>query len=386
MKNTINNTIDIRNFNKKKILKYLVEHDCTTKKELSLMVDLSFATVSNLSNQLIEAGLVLIDSYQKSEGGRNASLLSINDNHCYIAIRILSKHSIEIGVVTLRKQIIYSKVLYSNESFGVQAFVSACSEGVLACKEQLGIKPYNIIGVGVALPGIVDKDTEKFMNSTIPELEGQPLIKMLEDELKYPVFGENESNLLALALAVNSEDGELLADSIYLHLDDGLGIGIVCNGKLLKGSHAMGSEINHMPIGTRNRTCYCGQKCCVETELSLSGFLEQYQSMIGIETSWETFCINLLNNQEEATIVANENGTLLGKLISILDSIFDPVNIYVGGSVVSIFDQLYPSLIQEYRVRLSVVKGKELRIFPCVDYEKLMLIGCADLVFDKWNP
>lgn len=386
MKDNINNNLDIRNYNKKKILKYLIDHDCTTKKTLSIKVDLSFATVSNLSNQLIESGFIMIDSYQKSEGGRNASLLSINDSNCYIAVRILSKSSIEVGVVTLRKQIIFSEVINSEVSFDAQEFVAACSKGVLACKEQLGKNSDNIIGVGVALPGIVEKDTEKLMNSTIPELEGQPIIKMLEDELKYPVFGENESNLLALAIAVNSDDSELLADSIYLHMDDGLGIGIVCNGKLLKGSHAMGSEINHMPIGTRNRTCYCGQKSCVETELSLPGFVESYESIIGNETTWEDFCSNLLNNQEEATIVANETGRLLGKLISILDSIFDPVNIYIGGRAVSIFDQLYPTLKDEYRVRLSAVKEKELIISPCINYEKLMLIGCADLVFDKWNP
>lgn len=47
----------------------------------------------------------------------------------------------------------------------------------------------------------------------------------------------------------------ILPDTIYIHLDEGLGIGIICNGSLLTGSHNRGGEINHMPLGEKDRLC-----------------------------------------------------------------------------------------------------------------------------------
>lgn len=75
MDNIINSAAQIRHNNKKKILNYLMMHDCVTKKEIAMQTDLSPATVSNLSNQLIEDGFILVSSYQNQVVGEMQDFL-----------------------------------------------------------------------------------------------------------------------------------------------------------------------------------------------------------------------------------------------------------------------------------------------------------------------
>lgn len=107
MDNIINSAAQIRHNNKKKILNYLMMHDCVTKKEIAMKTDLSPATVSNLSNQLIEDGFILVSSYQKSSGGRNAGLLTIKNNRkYYLALRIIDEFQVEAALISFEKEIV----------------------------------------------------------------------------------------------------------------------------------------------------------------------------------------------------------------------------------------------------------------------------------------
>ena len=94
------------------------------------------------------------------------------------------------------------------------------------------------------------------LNSTIAFLEDKPVVTELQHRIKYPVTGANESNILALALATQENRDTLLQDTIYLHVDEGLGIGIICNGSLLTGSHNQGGEISHMPVSYTHLDVY----------------------------------------------------------------------------------------------------------------------------------
>ena len=76
---------------------------------------------------------------------------------------------------------------------------------------------------------------------------------------------------------------------------------------------------------------------------------------------------------------------MLGQLITVLDSLFDPTAFYLGGKIAIFFDQIAPYIFKEYRKHLVIKKDKELNLYPCKDYEKLLAEGCADLVFDHWD-
>ena len=139
-------------------------------------------------------------------------------------------------MITFEKEIVKS-FFVSVKDNSMSGMMEACEAGISRCMEGEPDFQGEILGVGVALPGSVDMDKGILFNSTIAFLEDKPVVTELQHRIKYPVTGANESNILALALATQENRDTLLQDTIYLHVDEGLGIGIICNGSLLTGSH-----------------------------------------------------------------------------------------------------------------------------------------------------
>lgn len=384
MDNIISNAAEIRYHNKKRILKYLLAHDGVSKKEIALNTDLSPATVSNLSNQLMRDGFLSVSAFQKSSGGRNAGLLTIKHNHkYYLALRLLDETMVEAALISFEKDIVNSFFVSVKEQ-SREGIMQACEAAAGKCLEEAEKEGGGILGVGAALPGIVVKEQGILLNSTIPYLEGQPVISELQQRIHYPVTGANESNILALTLAEQHNKSTLLHGTIYLHLDEGLGIGIICNGGLLIGSHNRGGEISHIPIGNKGLLCKCGQKGCAETELSLQGFLSDYGERANVSVSWEEFCRDVKSGLPEAGRVVEEKGKVLGRLFAVLDSLFDPICFYLGGRGVELFEEMSRPIQNEFRIRQFIEKDKSLNLLPCYDYDRLLMKGCADLVFDSF--
>jgi predicted NBD/HSP70 family sugar kinase len=199
------------------------------------------------------------------------------------------------------------------------------------------------------------------INSTNELYENQPLKDMFEKAFGLPAYIENESNLLAVAAALYDPKGSKTKDLIYLFIGEGLGTGIITNGSLVTGSKGLGGEISHIPIGCRGFKCYCGNEGCIETELTIEGFLKKYcgqefQSCNNESQLWENFISQIESGDIRAMDVVEENGRLFGKLISILSNIFDPKIVYLGGITERIFEQLYPHMIEETRKRIGPIK------------------------------
>lgn len=384
MSKIIRKTADIRNQNKKTILKYMLTNDLVTQKDLASKVNLSVATISNLTTQLIQDGILKISSYQDSEGGKRAGLLSaIEDGRYILAIQFSRKNTVDIQVMTLKKQVVQSLNEKVDPPYDADAVFRACERGVKKCEEIVPDLRAKNLGVGIALPGIIEKQTGILINSTLVELENQPIIKELQERLHYNVYAENESNLLALALSSDPDEFVEKKDIVYLHIDDGLGVGIICNGELLCGSHGLGGEINAVPL-------VFGQMhsgISLEQNLRISSFISAYEEQTNMENiSFPEFVVATMDqNNDAAQRILSEKGYLLGQLIMILDSLFDPEAFYLGGKIALLFNRLYSYIMESFDKNSVIKKDKKLNLYLCKDYERLLEEGCADLVFDHWN-
>lgn len=383
---TVTNAAEIRQNNKKKILHYLVEHDGISKKEIERQTELSAATVSNLCNQLMQDGFLSVASLQKSSGGRNASLLTVQNNHkYYLALRIIDETMVDVALLSFDKVIARNFFVKAAE-VTMQGILNAWVEGISKCLDGIE-EDSEILGIGAALPGIVDFGKGILLNSTIPFLEGEDVIGGLQKIFPdYFIVGENESNLLARATSKSYCQSSLsLRDSIYLHVDEGLGIGIVCNGMLATGYHNRGGEISHLPIGEKNRLCACGQRGCIEMELSIGGILADYEEQEGVNLSWDDFSRMVKGHDAKISKIVAEKGRLMGKLIAVLDALFDPYAFYIGGRGVELFEEISSYVKEVCTQRQNIDKAKNVLIRPCYEYDELLLKGCADLVFDLFS-
>jgi predicted NBD/HSP70 family sugar kinase len=387
----IKNTAELRSYNTKRIIDYVRWHGAITKKKLTSALELSFATVSTICNQLFSDGILEESGSDSSSGGRIPRLLSLREiSRLTICLNLLRHGLYDISIADLMGKELCSETIHTDDLLSLNDLIERLIASARTMLRGMGRSFDGVLGIGVAAPGIFDHTSGRIVNSMDPFFENAPLKAALEARFGLPVCVENESNLLATAASLCGGGNNRLHDLIYLYVGEGVGVGIISNGTLVAGSHGMGGEIEHMPIGMRGFDCYCGNKGCVETELGERGFLRKFAEARGgddaeASVEWGAFLDAVRARRPEAMTVIEENGRLLGKLVSILINIFDPEIVYVGGIVEEIYGDLNPWMRKEIADRMAVKAGRNVPVTNDTNYRAMVHIGCTALVFNEWR-
>jgi predicted NBD/HSP70 family sugar kinase len=394
-KDFMQNIHDIKRQNTFKITDAIRFSEGLTKKEIASETGLSFATVSNICRELKEKNIILENQIERSNlgVGRFPNAVSLNLEEFFgVCIDMHNKGQAILALTNLRNEIVVKKEISLREfnelSDAIDIFNQVCSQ---AC-ESIGIDKKNLLGVCVAIPGIHDNKTGLVMGSSIGLFEKQPLKRMLEKSFGLPAFVNNESNVASMAVALNNahRHNKKIENLIYIFCSVGLGVGIIVDGKQLTGCEGHAAEICHIPVGSEKNLCgKCGVRGCVESDLSISGFITKYLDYQPwdkkqIYDYWKEFIIAVENKDSKAMKVMEENGVILGKLTSLLINIFDPEMVYFGGSVSVLFEKMKPIIEEEVACRLSG-RSVSRALLLHDDEENMILYGCAEIIYRKIN-
>lgn len=386
---SIKHSADIRLNNKKQIIDQL-RLGSKTKKQLANDIGVSIATASSLCNALIQEGFLSSDSTNSSDGGRIPQQLNIRPDARYaIGLNVVEKDIVTIGLTNLTGEVIYQEHIDSRmceNAFELIRFSSQCIKRII---EKHSITTEMLMGIGVAVCGNELDGLNTIQNSSgNPMLENANIRIILEEEFPtVPVYIDNEANEVALAL--NHKHPEL-HDLVYLYIGDGVGIGVISNGKLLRGSHGLGGEINHLQLGKRGYKCYCGQNNCVETEMSIVGFQHKFFELSHItheinRYGWDVFEDAVKADTAPAREVIEENGRMIGKTLALLSQIFDAPSYWIGGFDSYIYSRLYPYIMEELEKRSLFRRLFSYNVFFDEGFHTIITQGCYELVFQNWQ-
>ncbi|NDV78903.1 ROK family protein [Dysgonomonas sp. 511] len=220
----------------------------------------------------------------------------------------------------------------------------------------------NIRGIGVGVTGIVKTDTGIVQNAiNIPSWKNIPLKDILEKEFGIPVFVNNDSNCFAFGERYYGE-GTMYKDIVCLTLSIGVGIGIIINNELYKGSNTGAGEIGSLPYLDSDFEHYCGQKLFYKYGTNAA---EAYR---------------LAKNGDEAmTELWQKTGEHIGNLIKTILFTYDPQAIIMGGDLVKGYDLFAGNMlasVQQFPFEETVENVKIL----VSRNEDVTLLGAAALV------
>ena len=276
----------VRQKNRVKTAMYILNHNGVSRQELAMALGFSMPTVFQNVSDLIEAGLVCENGEYGSTGGRKAKILSIREGvRCAVGIEITGHHvkmilmdmSLKLLDIEL-KRFCYEDTTAYYLGLGkiVQNFIE---------KNQVGPdSDYQLIGVGIALPGIIDQGKKMLIKSHALGVENVELWQFCQNIPCNVMFG-NDANLAAY-----SEKGNMRKNAIYISLNDTVGGAIYQNGELYLGDNFKSGEIGHMIVVPGGKKCYCGKRGCLdaycsakvlrkdENDRSLSGFFDDLEN------------------------------------------------------------------------------------------------------------
>ena len=177
-----------------------------------------------------------------------------------------------------------------------------------------------ILGIGIAIPGIIDQKEKMVIKSHALQVENYSL-RFLEQALDAPVYFENDANSAMLA-----EDTQRYQNAIYLSLNHTLGGAFCIDGKLFRGQNQKAGEFGHMIIVPGGRECYCGKAGCADAYCAASALTDETCQTL------EQFMKSLENKETKAEDLWQEYLKNLAILISNLRMAYD-MDIILGGEV-----------------------------------------------------
>ena len=388
------NVHDIKVQNTFKILDAIRFNDGRTKKEIASDTGLSFATVSNICRELREKKLILEIPVNKSNlgVGRLPNTIVLNHKEFFgVCIDMHNGDRMVLAITNLRNEIVIKKEISLKEHDKLTDIIALSNKVCTQACEEAGIDRKRLLELCVAVPAVCGNKSGLTVASSVVLFEGQPLKALLGEAFGIPVFVGNESNLSSMSVAINRAlNMKNTQNLIYIFCSDGLGLGVIADGKQLVGCEGYAAEICHIPVGNPNLLCErCGGAGCVESDLSISGFITKYFDYAPwnrkrLYEHWREFLAAVASEDAKALEVVHENAKVLGRLTSVLVNLFDPEIVYVGGSVSVLFEQMKPT-IEEEVVRRLVGRSDNRALLLQDSDENTILYGCAEIIYNRLN-
>lgn len=266
------NNVMVRLTNRKNIKQLLYSEGALTKQEIVSMLNLSLPTVNLLVQQLMDENLITEQPSDISSGGRKPQLFCFNyDAKVSVGVEISQNHNRIILTNLKNKLIDQSRTRVRFES--TDEYWEGVAGRVESILSKNGIKKEQVIGTGIAIPGVVKHD------GGIVELAPTLSLKNfhygnLERFFDMPVIIENEANAAGFAEVWNRD---VVDNAVYISITKGVGGAVIIDNKLFTGENNRSGEFGHMTLIPGGVPCSCGRKGCFEAYCSTK-VLTQYSN------------------------------------------------------------------------------------------------------------
>jgi len=216
--------------------------------------------------------------------------------------------------------------------------------------------------VGVGIPGVVSPFSGLVKNANSTWINGHPLDINLGERLGREVRVANDANCFAVSEAV---DGAAAGKDVVFGviLGTGCGAGIAINGKVHSGVNGIGGEWGHNPLPWMTKdefnttSCFCGNKDCIETFISGTGFVRDFRAAGGNAVSGIEIVALMESGDTMAKAAFGRYMDRLARSLAHVINILDPDVIVLGGGVSNI-EAIYPLLPE---LLPNYVLGRECR-------------------------
>jgi predicted NBD/HSP70 family sugar kinase len=320
----------IKETNRKKIIALLLEKNEIAKLDISRILDISITTVSTNITELKNEGIVEDVRPLESTGGRKAIAFKLNENCRYSIGVALTPNHIKISLVNIKKKII-ENVRIRHKNDGIENIIILLKENIDIVMKKYNLSSENLLGLGVSLPGTVDFKEGTIKYSYLLGVKDFNLKEKFE-YLNVPIYIDNEANLSAYYEFLNRKD--IVKNLLYVSITDGLGLGIIINGKIYRGDNNSSGELGHTKIAINGKRCKCGAQGCLEAYTSMNTLIDSYNEATNSNiTDIDEFEEKYNQRDEIAQRVLDKYLNILSLGISNLIMLLDPNSIVIGGDI-----------------------------------------------------
>ena len=367
-----------RDINRGIVLNLIRKRQPISRADLARLSGLQRSTVSLIIEQLIREKWVISGPVGRLPRGRRPTFLQLNDRRAMV-------------VVDLRPARTTVAVSDPNGRFLSQQSISTPTDADTAAAKlsekirQMTAGHPDLVfeGIGLSVPGRFDNLQQRVVFAPNLHWSEFDLRGPLEKATGLAVEMENAANACALA-EVWFGHAERTRDLVVVTVSEGVGVGIVSGGRLVRGWNGLAGEFGHVPLDLNGPQCGCGAHGCWEVYASNWAALRYYhessatangptfRDLLALAEGGDTLALKALDRMAHA----------IGRGMRMIVAGLSPEEIVLVGEFTRLWSRLGPVI--EAEVAAAVLVGKPPRVRPAeADPSTARLRGTVAMVLQK---
>jgi N-acetylglucosamine repressor len=322
-----------------------------SRADLARLMGTTRGAITVLVNELIEAELVFEGAKGESPRGRKPKFLYLDSRRRCVAAVDLRPTRCYLMITDIVGEPLVGLTSFPTDRDPARLVAKLAEEirDTLRRHRDLG----RCEGIGIVVPGMVDRTGTRVLCAPRLGSRDVPLQEPLAAATGLPVMMENSGKACALAQAwsARGEPGPP-GGFVFVSVSDGLGLGVVTNGQLVRGEHNAGGEFAHIPLALDGPRCACGAQGCWEAHVSNLATLSRYlgrtldpgtpipDDLTALTV--EDVVVRAQHGDTVAVAALTATARYFGAGLAAVVNALDPARIYVSGEITSAWPMLEP--------------------------------------------
>lgn len=355
---------------RQQIFEYVRAHGRAARAEVARALGISAGTVTSLTSELIASGFLReVDTVSRDAGrGRPPVALEVvADKVSVIGIKLSDERHTAVLTDFAGNMLAEATLPAPPVRKSVPQMLSEITELIDELMTSSGMTLAQVSAVGIGLSGIVDHSSGTVPWSPLLLDSDPPLKAAFEEQFGLPAHVDNDANMLTLS-ELWFGAGRALSDFAVVTIEHGVGMGMVINSRLFRGTRGMGMELGHMKVQLDGALCRCGQRGCLEAYLADYALAREASTALGRNTRnlqsphamLETLFGQAKSGNQAARTIFRRAGRYLSVGLSNVIQIFDPELIILSGERMR-YDYLYADEVLAEMRGLTLTDGRS----PC---------------------
>lgn len=340
----------IKEVNEQKVLNLIREEGPISRIDISKRLNLSKTTVSEITNRLLKEGCIkeIGKGDSSVKGGKRPTLVKLNPDFGIVFSVEVKRSFSRIAVFNLETEIVRNKYVFYEKNTGWRDVLAQIFRVIDSLIEEKPFKLAKKTAIAVGIPGLINyMEGSLKLADTLRGWDNLPVKRIFEERYGFPTYIENDVKAMTIGECVYGR-GRGIKNLVCLYIGDGIGSGIVVDGKLIRGVSGSAGEIGYNEVGffirsKKNFPVLFNNQRDFGDIISESSIVSMVKKAIddGYRTGLKKDAISIENiikaveqNDELANEVFRELGTLIGMVCINLINTINPEMIVLCGRLV----------------------------------------------------
>lgn len=373
-----------REINRQIALTLIRTHQPVSRADLSRLMDTNRANITFLINDLLEEGLVREGATgNDAKRGRRPTFLYLNSQQrCAVAIDVRATRTYLMMTDMIGKQL--ENIVSFPTELEPEKFIKTLSQLIKQLLED-NKEVSACDGIGLVVPGMTDIKTGMVLHAPTLGWRNVDLLTPLQKEFEdIPIHIENSGKACALSqIWATRSESYAHNDLVFVSISDGVGVGVVINGELIRGKHNTAGEFAHVPLSIDGLPCSCGANGCWEAYISNLATISRYfgknlskrqpLSLEAANFTIEDLVKRARGGDGKALAALHSTARYLGLGLASIINAIDPSQIYLGGEITEAWDLIEAQVRDAIKERTLIrdLGATPIRIVPANEYPRL---------------